>query len=436
MIVGLFQIPPLTLSITTNTNIILVNGIFYDIIARNERSLNMKMSLPVIILATSVATPGIAAVGYGASASMATNASAMRANPTNVNYQKYETRSTTRTYSDAGARSTASGAYYQPSNRAQMYRSNAATTNRTTTTRSTVKRKYYLAHPFFQPTEGKFGSMTDLSYNMASYDFRLTAIDPGATWSDSVAKWSMDQFAIKEDLSFGITDKLAVLVMGRYDSTKSKFDWSLPTTPDDEVKDNGLNLYGAGLQFRFTDSAEWIGTLSAYYERQQDVANEFALDLRAGYKIAKSTIYGFGRGWLVNFDDEIYGNGIVGTDVNGIQNSFFIIYDDDAKTTFFIEGGLGVFSVLGEDWTLNLEGVFGHYDWHNQAYVKGAIGWQPNDWFALNLYARTTFYDTADGKSLDVIMPNSIGSEWELVGSAKLDKYREMSFGAQVIFYF
>ncbi len=392
----------------------------------------MKISLPVIILATSVAMPGFAAVGYGTSANMATNSPVMRTNPMNVNYQKYETRSTTRTYNDAGARSAVSGAYYQPSNRAQMYRSNAATTNRTTTTRSTVKRKYYLAHPFFQPTEGKFGSITDLSYNMASYDFTLT---DSTAWDDTSAKWSMNQFAVKEDFSFGITDQLAVLVMGRYDFTKSKFDWSLPTTPDDEVKDNGLNLYGAGLQWRFTDNDKWIGTLSAYYERQQDVANEFALDLRAGYKIAKSTIYGFGRGWLVDFDDEIYGNGVVGSNASGSQASFFIIYDDDAKTSFFVEGGLGVFSVLGEDWTLNLEGVFGHYDWHNQAYVKGAIGWQPNDWFALNLYARTTFYDSADGKALDVIGTNTSGV-WVSAGQAKLDKYREMSFGAQVIFYF
>lgn len=388
----------------------------------------MKLSLPVIVLATSVAAPAFAAVGYGTSANMATNAPAMRMNPNSVNYEKYETRSTTRTYNNANPRGTISGAYYQPSNRAQMYRSNTATTNRTTTTRSTVKRKYYLAHPFFQPTEGKFGSITDLSYNMASYDIALNA------WTDPNAKWSMDQFAIKEDFSFGITDRLAVLVMGRYDFTKSKFDWSLPTTPDDEVKDSGLNIYGAGLQWRFTDNDKWIGTLSAYYERQQDISNDFALDLRAGYKVAKSTIYGFGRGWLLNFDDDIYGNGIVGTNTDGNEVSFFIVYDDDAKTTFFVEGGLGVFSVLGEDWTLNLEGLFGHYDWHNQASIKGAIGWQPNDWFALNLYARTSFYDSADGRSLDVIT-NETGS-WTTAGQAKLDKYREMSFGAQVIFYF
>ncbi len=404
----------------------------------------MKNTVSIFVLAAAVvAMPAVGATNWGTQAGSTADLSgapAVRSNPSNVNYQKYETRSTTRTYSsDAGARSTGAGAYYQPStmNRSQMYRSynNAGsatrteTTARTETVRSSVKRKYYLAHPFFQPTAGKFGAITDLSYNTAKYDIDFI---PSGEMSDTHAKWSMKQFAIKEDLSYGITDRLGVLLMGRYDISKYKFDWK--TAPDDKMDDDGLNIFGAGLQWRFADSDKWIATLSGYYERQKDVANEFVLDLKAGYKVSKSTIYGLARGWLVRFDEEYYGNGITGENELGVEESLFISYNNDAKTTFFAEGGLGVFSVLEEDWTLNLEAIFGYYDWHNQASIKGAIGWQPNDWFALELYARTSFYDTAEGQKLDFYGTES--GVWSEMGKAKLDKYNETSFGGRIMFYF
>jgi hypothetical protein len=401
----------------------------------------MKLYLPVFAV--------VATVMSVASSDAATNYYGYGANNNN-NYQRYETRTTTQTYSNSGARGGAN--YYttaqpygrtyttaQPSSgRGQMYRtynSGQTATRTTRTTRSTetvrtkMKRKYYLAHPFFQPTEGMFGSVTDLSYNLSSYDINFI---PSGAMSDTSATWKMNQFAIKEDLSYGITDRIGILAMGRYDFSKYRFDWS--AAPDDKIEEDGLNLYGLGLQFRFADNDEWIATMSAYYQRQQDIANEFALDLRVGYKVSKSTIYGIARGWLVNFDDEYYGNGTIGANESGVVESLFIAYDEDVKNTFFGELGLGVFSVLHEDWTLNLEAMFGHYDWHNQASVKGAIGWQPNDWFALNLYAKTSFFDTADGKTLN-FYGTELG-EWHAMGQAKLDKYREMSFGGQVIFYF
>lgn len=408
----------------------------------------MKVYLPVFMFATMLvaAMPAVGATNSGMGGASAANLSSMpaeRNNPNNVNYAKYETRSTTRTYSSSG---NAGNQYYtsQPTtNRSQMYRAyngtsteRTSTTNRSQTVRKTMKRKYYLAHPFFQPTEGKFGSITDIGYNTASYNLDFI---PGGYISDPKAKWSMDQIAVKEDLSFGITDKFGLLLMGRYDSTKYKFDWSDAATPDDEMKDNGLNIYGAGLQWRFTDNEKWIATLSGYYERQKDIANEFVLDLKAGYKVSKSTIYGLARGWWVLFDEEMYGNGIKGKDENGYDNVLFIEYGDEEKT-FFVEGGLGVFSVLDEDWTLNVEALIGNYDWHNQASIKGALGWQPNDWFALNLYIKSAFYDSADGQKLRYwgteTDEHGVQSDLLYMGKTKLDKYREMSVGGQIIFYF
>ena len=403
----------------------------------------MKGYFSVIALAACIGTlPAFGETNFGmggaSAANLNTTTPAVRTSP-NVNYQKYETRSTTRTYatpvrqSNVGYTTTSN---YAPANRGQMYynsgasssSSSSSTYNRSSMVRSQIKRKYYLAHPFFQPTEGKFGAITDVSYNSSSYNLDF---DP-LYLSDPHAKWSARGFAIKEDFSYGITDKFGVLLMGRFDSTKYKFDWE--TAPDDEMKDSGLNIYGAGVQWRFVDNTNWIATMSVYYERQQDIANEFVLDLKGGYKISKSTIYGLGRGWLVNFDDKYYGNGISGVNESGDPESLFIAYNGDTQTTLFVEGGLGVFSVLEEDWTLNLEAIYGYYDWHGQAYVKAALGWQPNDWFALNLYGKTSFYDSADGQHLDAYMTDD--GVWQAAGKAKLDKYREMSFGGQVIFYF
>ena len=203
----------------------------------------MKNNFLEFLLVAVVAMPAVGETNWGAGAGSTadlTGAPAVRSNPANVNYQKYETRSTTRTYStNTGSgntyyRTTGQPTYTaQPSTRSQMYRTynsgattRTATNTRTETVRSTMKRKYYLSHPFFQPTEGKFGAITDLSYNTASYDFALTdyTMAEGFELDATAGKWKMKQFAIKEDLSYGITDRFGVVLMGRYDFSKYKFD--------------------------------------------------------------------------------------------------------------------------------------------------------------------------------------------------------------------
>lgn len=142
------------------------------------------------------------------------------------------------------------------------------------------------------------------------------------------------------------------------------------------------------------------------------------------------------RGWFVDFDGNSYGNGIEGIDENGEKASIFLAYKTDVDNAFYGEFGVGVFSVLDEDWTLNLEAVFGTYDWHNQASIKGAIGWQPGDMFALNLYAKTAFYDSADDKELGYWWIDSSMDAWEHRGNAKLSDYAETTIGLQAILYF
>lgn len=424
----------------------------------------MKKSLSVFVglLVALGAVSADAATNWGTRAGSSADLSGAPATRTRekINYEKYQTRTLTKTYEskDAG------DLYYtKPQNRSALYKqyeganSSSARATKTTqrTTRSEqvvnkMRRKYFLAHPFYQPLGGMFGSHTDLSYNNSSYDFTISQTLP--VWNEKAseyqnilnglgAKWDATGFSIKEDFSYGITDRIAVLGMLQYDMNEYKFEWD-GNSPDDKMDDNGLNLYGLGAQWRFVDTDEWIATASAYFQHQKDVANNYLIELKGGYKVSKSTIYGLARGWYLDLDGNSYGNGIDG------DAMMYIPYQVGDSNVMYLEAGLGVFSVLNEDWTLNVEAVFGDYDWHNQANIKGAIGWQPNDWFGLNLYAKVAFYDSADGKELDLywMEPNikaqaPDGTEFYLdsltkIGTVELDNYAETKIGLQVMFQF
>ena len=146
--------------------------------------------------------------------------------------------------------------------------------------------------------------------------------------------------------------------------------------------------------------------------------------------------YGLVRGWYLDFDGSAYGNGVNGKMPDGRDATFFLAYNTDASNVFYAEGGIGAFSVLDEDWTLNGELVFGNYDWHNQASLKAAIGWQPNDWFALNLYGKIALWDSADGKDLSFWQTDAVDGVFRKMGTANIDGYSEASVGLQAIFMF
>lgn len=407
--------------------------------------MKQHLSLFALVAVMLGSVPALAATNsgvYGASSADLTGAPSTRTRE-NVNYQKYQTRTTTRTYkqSDGG------DLYYaKPAKRSDLYKQyDAATSSSARATKTTVRttrseeivnklnRKYYLAHPFFQPLGGNFGSITDVSYNQNSFDFDMpfTLKDKSFSGGD----WNAETFSIKEDFSYGITDTVAMVAMMRFDAADYTFKYQSGGTDVAESKmDNSdLSAFGIGAQWRMVDNEKWIATAMPYYQRQKDFSNTLALDLKAGYKVARSTIYGVARGWYLDFDENSYG-----TFVNNSEEMFYIAYDTDVKDAFFVEGGLGVFSVLNQDWTLNVEGIFGHYGWHNQASVKAALGWQPNDWFALNLYAKSSIYDSADDKKLNAYLyaPGLDINQLEPKGSAKIDNAQDMSLGVQAIFHF
>ena len=311
---------------------------------------------------------------------------------------------------------------------------------RAETTKVAEGRKYYLLHPFFQPAQGRFGSLTDLSLSNVNYKFgdiscSGCAINSGSGlpgWEGYGGKWNADSVAIKEDISFGITDKLALIGSARWANTGYSITWNANNVAKDKQRDTGIDLWGLGLQWRFYDDADWIAYIGAYYQ-WQEIANTFAAHAKVVYKIQNSTIYGLARMYSVNYDNSSYGNGIS----NNGQSLFFAL-DTDAKNSVYIEGGIVLFSVLAPDWTLNLEAIIGDYGWHSQGSIKAALGWQPTDSFALNLYGRMSVYDSADGKDgigiYDWLHSNPAAVSYE--GTMTISKYRETAIGLQAALYF
>ena len=145
----------------------------------------MKRTLPLFLGALAIigTTASNAATNSGTRGASTANLSGAPATreQTQVNYKKYTTRTTTKTYE---TKNNGDMYYVKPANRNTMYKSYtgaqspAATATKTTvrktrseTVTTKMRRKYYLAHPFFQPLGEKFGSITDLGYTTSSYDF-------------------------------------------------------------------------------------------------------------------------------------------------------------------------------------------------------------------------------------------------------------------------
>ena len=337
--------------------------------------------------------------------------------------------------------------------------------------RSSQERKYFLAHPFFQPLKGRFGSVTDISYAKNTFKFDILNasfldIDTGSstygnktpktplTYSLS-GKADISQFLVKEDLSFGLSDTLALMVMAQYDKSKVWFgDWKTNNpTPDNlaaaSISDSGLNIFGIGLQNRFVDNDEWIAMMSGFFQHQKDTANTFIFDAKVGYKVDRTTLYGLARlGYSNLTNGDIYGALVS----NKSGDWMMLSYKQDVKDVVYLEGGVGAFSVLNKYTYLGGELIYGHYDWHNQLNLKGTIGIQPRDSFALSLYGSLSLYDSSKGKTkqymqydIDPAIPSGGYPTGPIVATSKLlyttgdykiKSYNEWKIGVQAVLYF
>lgn len=345
-------------------------------------------------------------------------------------YKKYENRTTTKTYN---VKQNKDLYYVSPSRRGASYGCSdengcdSVKSVRADTFRKNESRKYNLAHPFYQPTKLGFVSVTDFSSNINTYKFDVSSWD--GAWDAQAGKWNGNVFSIKEDISFGISDQVAFVGSLRYSDSDYEFNWDDPAVATDKESDNGIDIWGLGLQWKFVDNSEWIAYVGGYYQAG-DFSHSLVFDTKAGYKVGNSTIYGLARLFSMNYDTNSYGNGVD----NGVQSVYLAMESNDSSFLYF-EGGAGLFTALDKDWSLNLEGVIGQYSWHTNGSIKAAIGWQPTKSFGLNLYGKTTLFDTADSDNLPVYTWTPTTSP-VYMGTANLSGYRDTMFGLQVMLAF
>jgi len=298
----------------------------------------------------------------------------------------------------------------------------------------------HLANPFFQPKQGHFGSMTDLGWGRNSYDFSINNLNPtidttfpGAFYEGIAGSWKADQLFIKQDVSFGVTDTVAIIGSVRYEWDKYYMNWDNPVIPNDKNTDSGFNQWGIGLQWKFADNQDWIGYIAGFYQWNQ-IANAFLADAKVGYKIANSTVYGLARLWSLGWKDNSYGNGVV-SDTG--QVTYFAFKRDVTRSLYF-EAGAGVYSELSDEWSVNAELIIGDYEWHTQAGINAAVFYQATQNFAIGVYGRMSIWDSANSNE------NVTAWGWDpangipltYIGTVDLQSYSDIGFGVKMLLYF
>lgn len=376
------------------------------------------------------ATVGIACISAGANGatrySNATKRHELYQNYTGCNY--------------SGCKPTAAPVEQQTwdSNKTTSYEPAA---RKTTTKTKASTDKVVLADPFFQPAKGRFGSLSDLGYAQNSYNVEL--IDHSNTSAD----WNASEIFFKEDLSFGVTDNFSLMGMLKYVSSSYKLsegDGSI-----ESPRDSGIAIWGLGGQWKFFEDANNVDNLGLFFQ-SSDVAKNIMASGKFGFKTTSDTaIYGLANLAYIMWENTSYGNGIVAN----TGEVLYIPFEMDVSKSVYVEGGAGVFTKLSDQWSLNIEAIFGNYSWHNQLYAKAAVYWQPNNMFALGFYGRASLWDSADSAKDIYLFYWCDGTNTECYNDAiaggitdpllpqyldtiQINKYQDMQIGVQGMLYF
>ncbi|MCL2017667.1 MAG: hypothetical protein FWG80_02760 [Alphaproteobacteria bacterium] len=300
--------------------------------------------------------------------------------------------------------------------------------------------KSTIADPFFQPAQGNIGSVTEIGWSKNSYNFKIPALNPeivdnpGGFFPGITGNWKSTSLYIKEDLSYGITDDLSIIGSITYSMDNFRMGWGDADGSVDKGKDSGFGQYGIGIQWQFMDSSEWIGYIGTYYQHQE-MANLIILDTKIGKKVNNSTVvYGIGRLWGVNWRTDSYGNGL--EDADGYVA--YLALETEVDISLFIEGGVGVFTALDDQWSLELETLLGDYEWHSQLGISAKVSFQPTDRFSIGLLGRMSIWDSANSKDdIGLYMWNDKKNLAPgFVGNAKMKDYSDMSLGLRIQLYF
>ena len=290
------------------------------------------------------------------------------------------------------------------------------------------ERKYHIASPFFQPKEKQFTSVTEIYYRNNSVDFEIL---PGTgAWEDNTGTYKYSGTSIVENLSFGIEDDLSILGIIQYTSADLGIDWDTVLAPYNRDKDDSskIDVYGIGVQWRFMDNSVFIGTVLGAYQKLVDTADVMTVDAKFGLKLFNSTLYGFGRGYLLSWEGTGYGFGLT----NQYNQTELFVLDEDAETSFYYDLGAGLFTAINSDWSTDINLAYSYGEWHSQIYGRAAVAYQPIKNISVSLYGKFVLLDTADGFDESTVIYKDSITPATTVGTAEFGKYSDIAIGLQV----
>jgi hypothetical protein len=151
----------------------------------------------------------------------------------------------------------------------------------------------------------------------------------------------------------------------------------------------------------------------------------FVAEAKAGYKNDDTVIYGFVRGYYVNWDGSSYGLSLQSQDGDITQFTL-----SNNGSVLYYDIGAGIFAALNEDWSVDANLTYTSADWHEQIALGAAVAYQPWRNTAIRLYGRIALWDSADG--FESRIDNWLPDVAYLSGTAKFDSYSDMSVGIQL----
>ncbi|MDR0449537.1 MAG: hypothetical protein LBG89_03735 [Rickettsiales bacterium] len=268
-----------------------------------------------------------------------------------------------------------------------------------------AEERQNLAHPFFQPAEGKFAISLNADYARTSNEFTILQnyqpITPFGVQNlnGHTFDWTGSQLIYKAGASYGITDSVEVKgAVSFHNST-----WTYggrgvdPSTgllngTDIVMEDSGFESWGLGIGWRAYEDEDFIFKLSGEF-RSWEKSNLIYVGGMGGVKRGNSTIYASVGGFFYNNEGNAYGFGLA--DMNGAME--YVLYEEDNKNPMFIEGTLGLFSVLSPDFSLDVNITAADLSWHNTLSMGGTLAFQPTKSFAVMAYGQYALWDSASG---------------------------------------
>jgi hypothetical protein len=226
---------------------------------------------------------------------------------------------------------------------------------------------------------------------------------------------------------FGATDEITILGAARFVSTDVKAKWDVADITDNQSK-NKLDLFAIGARWKFFENDDWIGNVSASYQKLVDLADTLVGEVRVGFKNDDTIIYALGRAYYFDWESTGYGFGLTAED--GSQTGFML---SDASSSVYYSVGVGMFAALGSDWSVDGQLIYTDADWHRQVAALASVSYQPWRNAAISIYGRYAIWDSANNHSGPIAL---VEDGVHYYSTAEFSGFTDMSAGITLTLLF